>query len=56
MGPEDDHLSMPTHERQGSLVTSQASARRLKAQGSAGSELGQRQSVPPSRAQAVVEQ
>ncbi|MBT2530478.1 hypothetical protein J7E91_35335 [Streptomyces sp. ISL-99] len=56
MGSEDDNLSMPTHERQGSLATSQASARRLKAQDRAGSELGRRQSVPLAQAQAIVEQ
>ncbi|MFE0937988.1 hypothetical protein ACFW4O_36190 [Streptomyces mutabilis] len=56
MGSEDDHLKMPTHERQGSLVTSQTSARRFQARGRAGSELGQRQSVPLRQAQMFVEQ
>jgi hypothetical protein len=29
MGSEDDSLRIPTHERMGSLATSQASARRF---------------------------
>ena len=41
MGSEDDNLKMPTHERMGSLATSQGSARRFQGEGAAGQELGQ---------------
>lgn len=54
MGSEDDHLKMPTHERAGSLATSQAEARRLQAEGHAGWELGQRSSVSLADAQATI--
>lgn len=57
MGSEDDNLNMPTHERLGSLATSQSSARRFQGQGEAGQELGQ-QGLPVSMAHAmqIVEQ
>jgi hypothetical protein len=55
MGSEDDSLRIPTHERMGSLATSQASARRFQAEGSGGSELGPRQSVSLTDAEGVVE-
>jgi len=50
----DDSLRMPTHERAGSLATSQAEARRLQTEGHAGWELGQRNSVPLVEAQAII--
>ncbi|MGK5447403.1 hypothetical protein [Streptomyces radiopugnans] len=56
MGSKDDSLSMPTHERMGSLATSQASARRLQGEDRTGSELGQRQSVPLDQALAIIAQ
>lgn len=56
MGSEDDNLQMPTHERMGSLATSQTSARRLQGEGSGASELGQEQRVPLAQAQAIVEE
>ncbi|MBA3489496.1 MAG: hypothetical protein H0T78_08120 [Longispora sp.] len=56
MGSKDDHLQIPTHERMGSLAASKASAERLKAEGSAASELGQRQSVPVESARSIIEQ
>ncbi len=56
MGSKDDTLSMPTHERLGSLATSQASARRLQGKGHSASELGQQQSVPLDQAQAIIAQ
>ncbi len=55
MGSKDDNLEMPTHERMASLATSKASAERLKAEGSAGSELGQRQRVTLETARAIIE-
>ena len=56
MGSKDDNLNLTTGERMSSLATSQASARGLQLEGSAGSELGQRHSVPLEQAQAIVEQ
>lgn len=55
MGSEDDNLGIPTHERLGSLATSQAKARELQGQGSGASELGQRQSVPLADATAIIQ-
>lgn len=55
MGSEDDHLNMPTHERLGSLATSQSSARRFQGKGQTGSELGQQQSIPLAEARAIIE-
>ncbi len=46
---------MPTHERVGSLVTSQCSARRFEAEGSIGSELGQAQRLTLEDATAIVD-
>ena len=54
MGSEDDNLRLPTHERMSSLMTSQAKARELQGEQSAGSELGQKHSVPISEARAVI--
>lgn len=56
MGSKDDSLGMSTHERMGSLATSKASAERLKAEGAASSELGQRLSVTVEAARGIVEQ
>lgn len=56
MSSKDDHLGLPIHERMLSFATAQASARELQARGSAGSELGQRQSVAMDAAQRLIEQ
>ena len=56
MGSQDDNLQMPTHERIGSMATAKASAKRLHAEGSDASELGQRHSVPLDEARSIIEQ
>ncbi|MDP8959046.1 MAG: hypothetical protein M3N51_07570 [Actinomycetota bacterium] len=57
MGSREDNLELSTRERVASLAASQASARRLKAEGSAASELGEQlQSVSLAEAQAIIEQ
>jgi hypothetical protein len=56
MGSQDDNLQMPTHERMGSMATAKASAKRLHAEGSDASELGQRHAVPLDEARSIIEQ
>ena len=56
MASGDDTLKMPTHERISSLAISQAKARQLQADGHAGAELGQRNSVPLIEAQEIIAQ
>lgn len=55
IGSKDDNLKMPTHERVSSLMASQAKARQLQGEGSAGSELGRKNSVPLSDARKIID-
>ena len=55
MGSQDDNLEMPTHERVGSLATSQSKARAMQSEGRGGSEVGQRIPIPLLQAQAIIE-
>jgi len=55
MGSTDDNLSLPTHERAGSLATSKSSANRIKAEGATRTEGGQHDEVSMSEAQALIE-
>ncbi len=54
MGSENDNLHIPTHQRMGSLATSKASAKRLKGEGSAASEVGQARSVSLDSARGII--
>lgn len=56
MGSQDDNLDMPTHERMGSLATSQSKARQMKAEGHGGSEVARRVPISLADAQLIIEQ